>query len=474
MIVVANKAFPDPSFEDAPRHRIGGAVVPLCDFQREAIASAARIKVYRWCRQAGKDFTASLEATLDALKKNQAWFIVSLTERQSLATFDKVKMHCRAWGVVLTDMNFVEDETTYWSRNEQKWCTVKSKTVVLPGGGSVTALPGADPDAIAGLTGNVIFTEFALFPNGGRDHWRVVFPLITRGFRIIAISTPRGSDTKHAELCRNARGKYFVSTVDIHRAVREGMKLVDEDGKTTTPAELEELYADPAGWVREYLVQESDELDALVSWKYLELAKADYEVIRLDVDSPEVYNPNYQNVFATLPRGKTYMLGWDIARTGHLSPIWVNSLEGDVYWLRLVLSMHKMDFDFMRKCVWQGMDCGMLGAGDATGLGMESCEQTAKRYPGMFAQVNFASSKGALGSTLMQTYQDVRQRIPAKGCDDIIHDIHAIQKEERNGKLILHETKNPVEKRSHCDIAYSNALSLHAGKEASDVGFDFL
>ena len=43
----------------------------------------------------------------------------------------------------------------------------------------------------AGLTGNIIFTEFGLFPRGGQAHWRVIFPLATRGFMVIVISTPR-------------------------------------------------------------------------------------------------------------------------------------------------------------------------------------------------------------------------------------------------------------------------------------------
>ena len=220
--------------------------------------------MYKWCRQSGKDFTASLKACLSALAKPEAWFIVSLTERQALATFDKVKMHLRAFGVVLGDLQFIDEQIRFQDKKGD-WCQVTAKTVRLPGGGSITALPGSNPDAIAGLTGNIIFTEFALMPDNGVAHWRVVFPLITRGFRLIAISTPRGHGTKFAELCRNAKGKYWVSEVDIHKAVADGVKLTDEEGAPITVEELEELYADPMGWSREYLIKESDELDALVA-----------------------------------------------------------------------------------------------------------------------------------------------------------------------------------------------------------------
>ena len=96
---------------------------------------------------------------------------------------------------------------------------------------------------------------------------------------------------------------------------------------------------------------------------------------------------------------------------------------------------------------------------------MESCELTGKRFPGRFDEVNFSSAKPALGSKLMTTYEDVRQRIPAKGYDDVIHDLHAVQKETRLGRLVLHETRNPLESRSHCDMAYANGLALMAGSE---------
>jgi len=471
MTVMAMAALPDVSdanFAETSKRAVRQAVVPLPGYQHEAMKAKGRVEVYKWCRQSGKDFTAALKASLQALSTGQPWFIVSLTERQALATFDKVKMHLRAFGVVLTDLQFVDEELGYQDRNTGQWCKVNAKKVVLPGGGSVTALPGSNPDAIAGLTGNVIFTEFALFPGGGKDHWRVVFPLITRGFRIIAISTPRGHDTKFAELCRDQKGKYWVSVVDVHRMVGDGVKLRDEEGNSITVAELEELYADPAGWTREYLVQESDELDALIRWHYLELAKADYEAVRLDVSSIDDYNPDHENVFAELPRGGgAYFLGWDVARKGHLSSLWLNQVVGDVHYLRVLVNMHKMDFPYMRKVVWQAMDMSCRGAGDATGLGMESCEATAKRYPGWFDEVNFSSAKPALGSKMMQVYEDVRQRIPAKGFDDVIHDLHAVQKEVRLGRLILHETKNAVNKNSHCDMAYANGLALWAATDAA-------
>ena len=112
ILMMASSVLPEvteANFADAPPRRLGDAVVHLYDYQIEAMRANARVKVYKWARQLGKDFVASLEACFNALEDHKPWFIVALTERQSLATFDKVKMHLRAFGVVLRDMKFSDD-----------------------------------------------------------------------------------------------------------------------------------------------------------------------------------------------------------------------------------------------------------------------------------------------------------------------------------------------------------------------------
>jgi phage FluMu gp28-like protein len=106
----------------------------------------------------------------------------------------------------------------------------KARELILPNGARVVSLPGRDPDTLAGLTGNVIFTEFGLFPGGGYDHWRVVFPLATRGFKVIVISTPRGKNTKFFELWSD-KETYSVHTCDIYQSVeQDGFVLRDNKG----------------------------------------------------------------------------------------------------------------------------------------------------------------------------------------------------------------------------------------------------
>lgn len=196
----------------------------------------SRVLVVNWHRQKGKDFTAAAKAVRQALESGQAWFIVSLTQRQADATFDKCKKVAKALMEMLKVSGPVEEEThatEQWDKELKQGFQFLARTIRLPGGGSVTSLPGRDPDTLAGLTGNVIFTEFGLFPGGGYDHWRVVFPLSTRGFQVIVISTPRGKNTKFYELCQNLDGAYSVHFCDIHHSLaHDGFVLRDNGGES--------------------------------------------------------------------------------------------------------------------------------------------------------------------------------------------------------------------------------------------------
>ena len=151
------------------------SVITWLPWQQRFFHDRPRVKVGCVHRQGGKDFVSAAEAVDDAIETGSDWFIVSISQRQADATFAKCRQIAgifkRALHVVgeltLSDREYVEHD-----RNLDESFRSTAHTLRLPGGGSVTALPGRDPDTLAGLTGNVIFTEFGLFPNGGYDHWR--------------------------------------------------------------------------------------------------------------------------------------------------------------------------------------------------------------------------------------------------------------------------------------------------------------
>ncbi|MBE3099665.1 MAG: hypothetical protein IMZ44_21320, partial [Planctomycetes bacterium] len=202
-------------------------VIRLHPWQQRWFADRARVVVFRAHRQSGKDFAAAAMAVDQAFERGDDWYVVSVTQRQADATHAKARQVAEVFKQVLKRRGEVilsEREYTEYDAEIDEHFRCTARTLHLPGGGSVTALPGRDPDTLAGLTGNVIFTEFALFPRGGYDHWRVVFPFITRGYRILAISTPRGKNTKFDELCSDPE-TYSVHVQTILDSVAEGFVL---------------------------------------------------------------------------------------------------------------------------------------------------------------------------------------------------------------------------------------------------------
>ena len=452
------------------------SVIRLYPYQQEFFADPARVLVGLWCRQAGKDFTTACLACDNALRTGGAWYIVSLTQRQADSTFAK----CRQVGEALKQafrrvgaLHF--DEATYdeYDAEIDHHFRCTAKTITFPGGGSVTSLPGRDPDTLAGLTGNVIFTEFGLFPRGGQDHWRVVFPLTTRGFRVVVISTPRGKNTKLYELV-HTEDLASVHRVDIHRAVAEGMPLGNaDDGTPLTIEDLRRRYNDPVGWRREYELEFTGDLDALISWAKLEAAGQagagqPFDAVRIERGAGW-----RADMFAALKAaGGRPEIGWDVARHRHLSALWINlAAPGETLRrLRYLVLMHACEFALQREVVSAAMQAApsAVGCGDASGLGMDSNETLTTRYGERWRGVQFtAKSKRELGSRLATAYGDGDQAIPPVTGPDkyVATDLYAIQREvgSEADNLKISESENPLLPESHCDIAYANALALMAG-----------
>lgn len=436
------------------------------NYQRESIDDHKRVQADFWCRQSGKDFATAFKAVLRGLEGGADWLIGSLTQRQADLTFEKVATHARAIAQVMCD----EGEEEFEANIGGKMFKFTSRILTLPTGVKIISLPGRDPDSWAGYTANVIITEYALFPDGGFKHWRVVTPIaLTNGLSIYIITTPRTKDTKAYEIRQNKKGRYSVRVVDIHRAVADGLVLRDEDGAPCTIDDFKEIYGDAVGWQTEYLVLECDDLGALMSWTTIEAAYEKYECPILDLRDDQGYDPQRENIFAARLKALPGRLtcGWDVARRKHLSVLWFNEEMGGRQYLRLLVIFRRCSFAFQRNgMIEQAMDAlpGLVGCGDSTGLGMESNEKLEGKYGVRWRGVNFAGSrKIGLASGLQTTYQDRGQAIPGSA-ETVAYDLHSLQKETRPDRIIIHEMQNPLEPNSHCDIAYANALALEAAK----------
>jgi len=124
-------------------------------------------------RQKGKDFCAAAKAVYSALKHKQPWYIVSLTQRQADETFEKCLRFAKAFKLLMkatAEHALSSEQFSEFDELLQRELSWTAREIRFPGGGKVVSLPGRNPDTLAGFTGNIILTEFGLFPNGGYEH----------------------------------------------------------------------------------------------------------------------------------------------------------------------------------------------------------------------------------------------------------------------------------------------------------------
>jgi len=295
----------------------------------------------------------------------------------------------------------------------------------------------------------------------------VVFPLSTRGYQVIVISTPRGKNTKFHELVSQP-DVYSVHTQTILDSVAEGFVLRDNNGQPTTLEVFQKLYGDPAGWRREYMCEFTGDAEALVKWLQL-VAAGSRETIPFDclelTDGSGWKAGYFKGLAAEAGRVE---VGWDVARQSDLSVVWVNLAGADgIRRLRHLVVMRRCEFALQREVLrdLMGSCRRAVGCGDATGLGMDSNETLTSLYGARWQGVQFtAKSKRELGSLLLTAYDEGSQLLPASGGEyKFIHtDIYAVQKTGDSDTLRLMETPNPLLEESHCDLAYANALARKA------------
>jgi phage FluMu gp28-like protein len=460
------------------------SVIQLYPYQRRLFDDRRRILVAVWCRQAGKDFASAAKADDDAFARRRPWNIVSLTQRQADVTFDYARKVAEAVKRVmrLSGRLRYQDSPEYLDYDaeidEAFRCT--ARTIHFPGGGSVTSLPGRNPDNLAGLHGSIVFTEFGLFPGGGYDHWRVVAPLATRGGQILAISTPRGKNTRLFEMVSDP-ATYGVHLVDIHQAVAEGMPLLDNQGKPTDVETYRKQYNDEPGWQREYLCQFTGDLESLVKWAVLQEAgrlgvSLPFDLVEISGESG--WQSGWSRKLAEEP-GKgaaaagRLEIGWDVARHKNLSAVWINrGLPDRRRHLRALIIMRDVSFALQREVVSEVLTRfpSAVGIGDSTGMGMDSNETLHTRFGDRWCGLNFSGrSKRELASGLLTALDDYSQVLPSTEgpLKKIATDIYALQREGTGEQLRVAESPNPLLEESHCDIAWAAALAVRAGTHAA-------
>lgn len=234
-------------------------------------------------------------------------------------------------------------------------------------------------------------------------------------------------------------------------------------------ADCKAAVGSPEAFEEECMCNPRESGNPLVSWLDLEAAQSDYEIFHIQIEGDakagDVIDPSVEaliadNCFMRFDRKKQYSLGWDVARTGHLSSITLLETDGKAHKLRLMVNLHKCKFPSQRTLVAQALNTlpGLTASSDATGLGMESAEVLSDAFPVRFTGVNFSAFKPHLGTKLAAAFADRRIVLPK--LDELIYDLRGVGTQQTGTRLSYTENKNPVNALSHCDMAWSLALAV--------------
>jgi phage FluMu gp28-like protein len=420
------------------------------------INDQSQLKIIEKGRQEGFSFADSYDSVKkSAVKNGKDTWIVSRDEIQARQYI----LYCKRWANVLKYAATDLGEQIFEDANGKP---VKVQVLNFASGASNYAL-SSNPDAIVGKTGHVKLDEFALHKDQ-RQLYAVAKPVTMWGGTLSIISTHRGVGTVFNSIIKDIREHdnpmgWSLHSVPIHKAVAHGLveKINAASGRNESREEflarLRRECIDEEQWLQEYCCIPADESSAFITYDMItscedDSASKDFDWLE------QCKNPLY--------------IGFDVARTTHLSVIDVEEKVGDVFWERMRIELRgkkfaEQEFELNRlMALPQVRRCCI----DATGLGMQLAENMTSRYGFRVEAVRFSGPvKEELAFPLRAAHEDRTLRYARS--EPLRADLRGIKKETTTSGNIRFVGEAAD---SHCDRFWAKALALHAGKTSGIWG----
>lgn len=476
----------------------------LLPYQVQQAFNEARLRAWEKSIRIGATYEKAFEAVRDRLIPGKGNYLhTSVTQQVAQAFLGD----CEFW------LDAYEAGGTVMSRNESEWIEPllddEDQPVLDSQGRQIhvrrkafewvfdtkqkLTVFSSNPDALRGFGGAVGVDEIAfhlrmaamMAAAGGRAMW---------GYPISLWSSHNGDDSDWNMFLKREReaGKesfWSIQKTTLLDAIEDGLveKINATRGLSLTReqfiAQTQALLGSIEAYEEECLCIAHQRGLPAIAWMTILAAQRDYDELLVTIEGDgklgDVIDPSVQAVIAlnpwkNLPPDRRYALGYDVARSGHLSSVMVLDTTGREHRLAMDIKMHNCKLPGQRELIALGLETlrGMTGGGDMGGLGRSDVEQLADRYPGRFDAVDFGGQKPYIVGKLRSAYDDGRIVIP-RGRDDIAYDVRAVLTKTVGTHVTYTESKNAVEPNSHCDMAYAQAMAVANAEDSSSGPFEW-
>lgn len=404
-------------------------VIPrLHNYQKAFLRDKSKFRLWVKSRKVGGSWLLALDAVCDASRGIPTAFI-SRSTPQSVILLNHFYKWCEY-------LNAVSDEQFVFTKRNETSCTVN--------GVSVLAL-SHNPDTFQGFEGNVKLDEFSL-QDRDDEVFANAMPIATLGYRVDMIGRAAGKGNRFYEVWADTLKypEFSRHKTTIYDAIAGG--LVAKDGAPINVDAIRRTLTEDE-FREQYLCEFIDESYAFMP----------YELIKSCVD--------YDNIIPRVKHEEVYY-GYDVARSnkGDNAVLAGLAREGEKKYLVVLNAVKGETFEAQVSYVSghaakQGTRQVLI---DATGMGKMPAEQLRAKHYNVQA-VDFTNQlKAEMAQKLKIAFE--RREIVIPDDDDLISDIHSIQKEYTGANNVRYDA--PRTAAGHGDRFWALAMANHA----SDVG----
>ncbi len=360
-------------------------------------------------------------------------------------------------------------------------------------GFEVVALPSV-ARALRGKQGLVILDE-AAFHDDLEAVLKAAFALLIWGGKVVVISTHDG-DTNPFNLLvqdiRAGRRPYFLGRTTFDDGLADGLyrRICLTTGKTWSAAaeaawraEIIRTYGDGAD--EELMVIPSPSSGTFIPGPLIEARMADAPVLRWEcvrgfelwarhlreAEARDWIAEHLAAVLRTLDPDCPHVFGFDIARRGDLTVIWVLAIQANLEKRTpFVVELRNCPFEQQRQILWHVIERLPRRRGghmDATGLGMQIAEETMQKFgaaivPVMMSEPWYRENMPAVKAA----FEDAMLTVPRDR--EVVDDIRML-KLVRGVARVPERRRDDAGAKRHGDAAIALSLAIAASRAEPEV-----